>query len=347
MGLPSINIIFKTLASLGIQRLSRGVVAVYYKDSTATTAKVTELRSINDIPTDATETVKTQMKLALLGGENAPSKVYFVQAATFEAAKPALAKIKFDWLAVVNDVAGTADIISWVGAQRDAGKRIKVVVADTASDKAYVVNYTSDGVVSSYGSFDAPLYTGRIASLIAGTNPRIATTYQVLTEATEVTSYTDINTNINNGEFVIFNDGEKIKVGRGVTSMKTVPTGSSVELKKIKILEIVDMIYNDLYSTMQDNYIGKIPNTYDNKVLIIRAIKNYFGTLEIEELLHPGSDVGIDLVDQRAYLAAKGVNVDSLTEQELKEHDTDDQLFLQATVKPVDAIEDIKINVYM
>ncbi len=57
------------------------------------------------------------------------------------------------------------------------------------------------------------------------------------------------------------------------------------------------------------------------------------------------SSVEIDLDAQTAFLKEKGTNVNEMDEQEIREADTEDKVFLKATVKVLDAIEEVSLNV--
>ena len=46
-------------------------------------------------------------------------------------------------------------------------------------------------------------------------------TYQVLADVTSITESLTADEDINSGKFILVNDGEKIKVGRGVNSLAT------------------------------------------------------------------------------------------------------------------------------
>ena len=68
--------------------------------------------------------------------------------------------------------------------------------------------------------------------------------------------------------------------------------------------------------------------------------------MEAAGILQEGtSSVEIDLDAQTAFLKEKGTNVDEMDEQEIREADTEDKVFLKATVKVLDAIEEVSLNV--
>ena len=155
-----------------------------------------------------------------------------------------------------------------------------------------------------------------------------------------------MDTAIDNGEFILMHDGKKVKVARGVTSLKTIGEGKNEIFKKIKIVEAIDMINQDIRTTAEDSYIGKYANSYDNKCLLITAIKGYFEQLENDGILAKGkSTVSIDLQAQENYLKAKGIDTESMNEQDIKEANTGSKVFIAANISILDAIEDIDIQI--
>jgi Phage tail sheath protein. len=195
--------------------------------------------------------------------------------------------------------------------------------------------------------FNAAQYCSRIAGLIAGTPATISCTFAPLPEVSDVArlSKSAMDEAIDAGKFILFHDGKKVKVGRGINSLTT--TGSkSPAFKKIKVVEAIDMIQHDIKLTAQDNYIGKYSNSYNNKCLLISAIRGYFKGLENSGLLEADANTAeIDLDAQEAYLISKGINTSEMTENEIKVANTDDKVFLKATITILDAIEDISLSI--
>lgn len=74
-----------------------------------------------------------------------------------------------------------------------------------------------------------------------------------------------------------------LKTVRGVNSLTTVTEVETADLQKIKINAIQDQIEGDIYSTINKSYIGNYSNSYDNKCLLITAIKGYLRGLEATE----------------------------------------------------------------
>jgi hypothetical protein len=137
------------------------------------------------------------------------------------------------------------------------------------------------------------------------------------------------------------------KYGKGyLNSLQTVTATKGEDFKKIKIVEAVDMIRTDIKKTAADNYIGKYANSYDNKCLLITAIKGYFSGLEDSNIVASGtSSVEIDIDAQETYLKSIGKDTTQMSEQEIKTATTADKVFLKSSISILDAIEDIDLNI--
>ncbi len=68
--------------------------------------------------------------------------------------------------------------------------------------------------------------------------------------------------------------------------------------QKIKIVDTLDIIHSDIRKVIIDDYIGKVTNSYDNKCLLIVAIKSYLEELEKSALIESDSTVEIDFEAQ-------------------------------------------------
>lgn len=128
----------------------------------------------------------------------------------------------------------------------------------------------------------------------------------------------------------MIHDGQKAKIARGVNSLTTIPVGGSADWRKIKIVEGMDLISYFLRTTVQDSWVGQYPNTYDNKQLLVAYILEYLQELERAGVLNPGeSYCEIDYDRQLNWLKAQGVEVSSLTRQQVLEHQTGSWVFIR------------------
>ena len=385
MGAPSIDISFIEKGISAITRGERGIVMLWVKDTLPAPAinpatVVTE----SDIPEGLSDTTVEQVKLTMIGYTNAPKKVlvYCMGIAEdaetaavdtgYKKAMTAAETIRFDYLTIptVETDGKGEDIATWVKTMRGTKKKkIKAVLPNVAADNEGIINFTTeksiktetvtgkDGAKTTVDTiYTAEQYCARIAGLIAGTPMTIACTYAPLPELSDCTRLTDNDTPIDKGEFIIFYDGEKVKVVRGVNSFVTTIDGKGDSFKKIKIVEAMDMINDDIVKTAQDSYLGKYANTYSNKCLLITAISSYFAQLKRDDIVSSYS-VGLDAEAIRIYLKGRGLqatlddgtikDVDECSDEEIITADTGASVFLTGNVKILDAIEDIKMPIYI
>lgn len=351
LGLPSINIRFKEQGITAIQRGERGVVALILKDSLMKGPFSATYPT--DIPENLSEFNKDQIELAMMGYQRPPRKVigYVIGPEDeYIKAQRYLETVPFDYVAVPEVQASEVNTFAtWIKTLREQKeKKVKAVLPHCAADHEGIINFTTEDIVTDDGEYTAAEYASRIAGLIAGTPLTIASTFAPLPEVVDCEGLTrdELNEAINKGEFVIFNDGEKIKVGRGVNSLVTTVQGKLDSFKKIKIIEAMDLIHDDVKRTAEDNYLGKYSNSYDNKCLLIVAIQGYLEGLELDGILESEtSSVHIDLERQRNYLKSTGVNVEDMDEQEIKNANTKDKVFLGAKAVILDAIEEITLDI--
>lgn len=359
MGLPSITIAFKEKGITAITRSQRGIVAMVLKEDDATkfTAPYTIYTS-TDIPTTLSANNQEQIELALMGYQTAPKKVLvYIENKTATDYSDVLLtpeNARWDYL-VIPDIADadTTVIATWIKAMRTTkDKMVKAVLPNCKADSEGVINFTNTKIVTVAKTYTTAEYCSRIAGLIAGTPMTISSTFAPLSEVIDCDSYTreQMDTKVEAGELFFFNDGEKIKIARGVNSFVTTIQDKSDSFKKIKLIDCMDMIHDDIKKTAEDNYLGKYANSYDNKCLLISAIQGYFNQLELDGILDPNKNsVYIDLPQQKVFLLSNGsYTQDQLAEMkdiEIKEANTKDQVFLAASIKILDAIEQINLNI--
>lgn len=355
--MPTITIAFQQAAATALARSQKGTVALLLRDA-ALADKSYELTAPSQIPAGMGAANKAAVRRAFLGYVKPPKKVLlYVMDAEDEisagcGALTWLATQQFDYLAGPGDLtaAEAAVMKTWVLTQRSDNHAIyKVVLPDTAADSEAVVNFVGTGIdIGETDKLTAAGYCGRIAGLLAGTPMKISATYAPLPEVRDVTrlSETELNTAVGAGKLVLFWDGEKVKTGRAVNSLTTV-TGKSDEWKKIKIVELLDMVGHDLRRAIEDNYIGKYANTYANKLLLVTAITDYLRSLERDGLILPDYACGIDVDAQQEWLEGQGTSTVDMSEQEIKEAGTGTNVFLRISIHPVDAIEDVTVAIVL
>lgn len=359
LGLPSITIAFKSTAITAIQRSQRGIVAMILREDDPTTFKSPyTIYTSTDVPTTLSAENQEQIGLALMGYQTPPSKVLVyieaTAATTYNDVLLQLENARWDYL-VIPDIA-TADVITietWIKTMRSTkDKMVKAVLPNASADSEGIINFTNTSITTAAKTYTTAQYCSRIAGMIAGTPLTISCTFAPLSEVIACDLYTkeQMDTKIGAGELFVMFDGSKFKIARGVNSLQTTTQDKSDSFKKIKLIDAMDLIHDDIKTTANDSYIGKYSNSYDHKCLLLSAIQGYFDQLELDGILDPKKNtVAIDTAQQRVYLLSNGdytqAKLATMKDQDVNAANTRDQVFLAAAIKILDAIEQIKLGI--
>ncbi|MBC8580017.1 phage tail sheath C-terminal domain-containing protein [Zhenhengia yiwuensis] len=351
MSLPNVMINFKQTGATAIQRGERGIVALVLNGETQ---EVHELNNIKDAAgiDQLTDKQKEYLQLAFMGYIKPPKKVIIIfrgsEEENYSQAQEILESLKWDYLSIPEIESGdVANVVVWM---TSLNKRCKVVLPHaTTADTEKVINFTTSNIKTSEGDYSTAEYTSRIAGLLAGTPMTISATFAPLKEVIGFDQLTkeQMDEAISKGQLILYHDGEKAKIARGVNSFTTTTQDKGESFKKIKIVDAMHMIEDDIKKTCEDSYIGKYSNSYDNKCVLITAIQAYLDQLVMDGILDADfkNVVEIDVEQQRNYLKSIGVDVDNMKELDIKKANTRDKVFLKSQIKILDAIEDISLNV--
>lgn len=378
MGLrmPNVFVSFYEKGITAIQRSQRGIVAMVFPVNNPSD-NVTNIYTVDDIPESWNKYKKEQIELALKGYQTSPRKVIVMECqgevkntvpkpggqsgeteeqileADFSKVLKKLEKVYFNWLVVpgIQDKY-TDKIATWIKGMRTT-KDIKVcaVLPNCNADHEGIVNFTNTMIKTKAKTFATADYCSRVAGIICGTPAIISCTYAPVPEVQEVEQYTaeEMDTKIGKGEFFFFDDGEKIKVARGINSFVTTMQGKGDDFKKVKLVDLMDMIHYDIKKTAHDSYIGKYANSYDNRCLLITAINGYLHTLETEGLLERGqNNCYIDIAAVKNWRESNGLNtreeLENMNETQIKELNLHDNAFLGVDLSMLDALENITVK---
>lgn len=357
--MPKISISFVSAAASAIERSEKGTVLLIVRDtSTGMAGNHWTLTSVTQIPAGFTAANKAYIQRAFAGYINPPKKVvvYAISAATdaLEDVLDEIALEEFDYLCGPSDLsaAEAGTIKTWITGQRANSDAIfKAVLPNLAADSEAIINFATASCTLADGTTNltSAQMCSRIAGLLAGTPMRISATYAPLYDLADCSrlSKSERDTAVGTGKLIVWWDGRKVKIGRAVNSLTTTSSDKGDAFKKIKIMEAIDMVSQDIRQTIADSYIGKYPNTYDNKLLLQTAISAYLRALESDSLIDKGWTVGIDVDAQEAWLNAHGTSTTGMTEQEIREANTGSEVFMTVSCKPVDAIEDVTIPIHI
>ena len=381
LGMPSVSISFIEAGIEAIERSKRGIVALLLEESQDTIDKVTKgyrnggkevaaeklplvIYTTDDIPSIFTDANKDYITKCLMGYKKSPYRVkIYLQALNNANAKNSdkfaeslktLSTERWDYLAIPTIVTEQLEsVATWLKTNRENKfKRSKVVLPGYAGDYEGIINFANTTITTAAKTYTGAQYTPRIAGLIAGTPMTISATYAPLSEVIDCDKHSvdENDEKVNRGEFFVWFDGEKFKMSRAMNSLVTTTQGKLEAYQTIKSVDIMDMIYDDIKKTAQDSYIGKYTNDYDNKQLLITAIYGYMRELENGRLLQRDyTKIDIDTEAVKTYQLKHGLytkeQLADMSELELKKLDTKKIVFLTASIKILDAMEDIKLPI--
>lgn len=365
-GMPQIIINFRTKGTTAIKRSARGIVAMILHNETKDEIHNYTIRDVSDIPdTGLTDENADLIKKCLLG---TPLRILVytlpntnVDGATKDQADvlKMLANIKWNWLcAPTATTQEQNDLASWIKAQRsNKHKTFKAVLSDQAADHEGIVNFCTNNIKVRtdtdslgnpvYTTYTAVQYTARIAGILAGLALDRSATYFKLTEVESVEVYEDIDTLIDKGELLLIDeqDGDGVKIARACNSLTTFTTDKGEEFRKIKIIEGIDMVTDDIRDTFKKYYVGKVINDYNHKMLFISAILVYFSEIKGNVLDADATNtVDIDTTWQSNYAKLHGDDPTTMSVMEIRQYNTGDTLALVGDIRLVDAMENLKID---
>ena len=348
---PSISIAFKTLATTAIQRSERGTVCLILQDTKATQKWYT-FKTIADVETEKWD--KDNIKYINLAMHYGAFKILIRVIQSGEDTSKVLKDLemrKFNWLAYPK-ASETEDqtVVNWVkqqfGNTGAIGKTVKYVssFADK-TDHVAIVELANGGTYKSiYGDFAAQEYTVAIAGLIAGMPlNRSADNYTM----SDLKSVEDYEPKL--GKFSLYNDEEVVKVNYGVNSKTTFDSTWKKDTRKIKVVEGMCFIVDDIRDTFKNYWLGKYINDYDNKMNFCSNItKVYFKEMS-PNVLNGDYDnkVEIDIEAHKKVIIADGLEVNSMMDLEILQYPTGEDVYLTGDVRFVDTMASLSLTMAM
>ena len=349
MGLPEILIEFKAAASTAVTRSGNGIAALILRDGSNAAVSYSYTKLADIVQSHWTAANHDILRKTFLGG---PARVLVERIGaddTYDAALARLKHKKWNYLAIP-DLAedGASAIADWIIAQRADKKTFKAVLAGYAANNEGIINFATEGIKEGTKTYAAAQYCARIAGILAGTPLDASCTYAVLPEVTSITESADPDKDVDDGKLILIDDGAHIKIGRAVNSLTTLTGGKTADMQKIKIVDGMDLMRDDIRAAFEDNYIG-IANSYDNKQLFVNAVNVYLAGLVRDGVLYDAYDNSayIDIAAQRAWLESKDPAWADKDDNEVKEANTGSYVFAGCGVKFQDAIEDLRFSIVM
>ena len=347
MGLPVIDITFKQLAKTAVIRSERGIVALILKDTAKASLTIFDE---GDIPSSLTEDNQGLIKDVLKGSPNKIELFVLGEEGEISEALTYFEGVEFNLMCMPEAESGDVTAIkTFIKKMNDVVKyKCDAIVANDKADSEAIINYTAKNIVVGGESVTTANHTARMAGLIEGTPLHQSITFATLSDVDAIENLTkeQADTRINNGELILVREMGKVRVARGVNSLTTLTDVKGNAFQKIKLRKTLNLIHNDLRRVIVEKYIGKVPNNYDNKCILITEIKNYLDELATEQLIEKVNTVGIDLIAQKKWLKDNtNLDINNMSEQEIKEANTQSNVFIAISLKVVDAMEDIMIGI--
>lgn len=356
--LPDIDIIFTQKAVTAVQRSERGVLCVIMQDAQQSTGikKFVYKRAADVTKTDYTE---ANYKALMRAFDVAVNKVYVLRcnglAEMTDIAKE-LDKIKFNY--VCTNVKAFQDKLVNDVVQRNndnqGHKCVAVVANPTQADSKYVVQLKGEkGTLKSGDEVKAEDYVIRVASTLCNLPMNRSLTYYVFEDLASwddsyITAEAPIGKWISDGWLILINDDDEVKCGRAINSLTTFTSTDTEDMSYIIIVEAMNLILEDIYTTFKDYYVGKYKNTLSNQRLFITSVNAYFRQLMKEEVLDDSYDNHsyVDVEAQRlAWLGIGKAEAEDWDENKVQQMTFRTNVFLAGEAKISNAMEDLKFTI--
>ena len=369
MGLPEFIINFKKRAETAAARAERGIVAIILADNTKTTPVTYSYTFESDVDKshwtsenfDYIQQIFKRNPLRVIVQRVIPATLGEDQ--DYKSALEILKNKTWNYLVIPgidieaedssSGISSVQDVCDWIKEMRDGKKRFKAVLpcssAGVTADNEGIIDFATDDIVVGVKTYTAAQYCPRIAGILATVPLSESGTYELLPEVESITESNTPDDDIDGGKLILINDGENIKIARAVNSLTTIDgTEKTNDWKKIKIIDAMDFICDDIRAVFESSYIG-IANSYDNKQLFIATVNDYLADLARQSVLDANgvNEAEVDLDSQTKWLQSQGIDVSSMTEDEIKKAKTGSYMFVSGTLTFLDAIEDLMFTMYM
>jgi len=351
---PNFIITFKELAVAAIQKQQLGKVIMILDDSTNTSLDKVSYKTFGEVKkADWTSANYDLITLAFLG---TPSEVICIKKEDDFADIQAKLDCYSNYVLVYPEAAASdmLSIKTYLAAQRKKNNySISVLGNPTAPDAKYIINFATTGIKANINdaekTFDYGDYTARVAGAFSGLPASRSLTYYELSEVYDCTLSSDPDADVKAGKLIILQQDSSYKLGRGVNSLTTLSDGVTEAFQKIRIVNIMDTIANDILSTFRTTYVGKYVNNYSNKLRFIGAINTYLNDLAVAGLLDASqqNEVRISYAKNKAYLEAKGKDTSKMKYQEIIQANTGSSVLLDGVCSPTDTMEDLDMGMYL
>lgn len=351
MGLPVLSVEFKKLAATAITRSTRGVLAVILQDATSEVAWTSKAyTTLADVKKE--EFSEANYAIFSRAFTAAPYQVIAVRVGsdgTMEDAQAILDNLTYNWVCAVpaSFQSGLVTYVKSINTPRRVRKVKALVYNQAEADNMHIVSVANSSVTMKNASETVAMtdYLPRLAGLLAACPMDQSVTYAVLDDLTSVAEVSNLDTAIDKGGFCLFRDDNEIRIARGVNTLQTVEGDITEDMKKITVVEGMDLIQEDIIRTFKSFYLGKKKNTADNQALFVADILTYLNDLADETVISKDDPItaAVDVAAMRKAWEDAGTSTADLTDAQVKKKTFRSQVFVAAQAHVLDAMEDMKL----
>lgn len=355
--LPQIDIMFKQLAYTFIERSERGIPILIIRDNTDTSFQLKEYADLDELSVDkALYTAENYQYISdVLLFE--PTKCVVIRlveddniSIAFDLIKK---KYKTGWIGGVLEDTEYQAIANWVKARRKENLTFKCIGVGLDGSNARGVHEFENPSVTfkdARGKQPAKYYIPSLLGICAKCNILRGVTYYICKNLLEVEEVEDVDNALNKGKFILINDYDKVRVGLGINSLTEFDNKTTFEdMRYIDINEALDMISDDIRKVYKEEYVGKVKNKYDNQVMFISAVNNYFDDLtspDIEVLDNTYKNVaGIDVQAQRKAWSQIKPEAKDWDDTKVKNMSYKRTVFSTGDIKVLGAMENLQFGI--
>ena len=349
MGLPVISVEFKKLAATALTRSVRGILAVVIQDATSgVTWSSKAYTTLDDV--DSEEFTTANYAILARAFDAAPYQVIVVRVGsdgTMETAEAILDKLTYTRVCAVpaSFQAGLVTYVKKINTDRRIRKAKALVYNQGTADDMHIVS-VANATVTLKGAGETTTmtdYLPRLAGLLAACPMDQSVTYAALSDLDAVADVSNLDTAIDGGSLCLFRDDDVIRIARGVNTLKTVTGDVTEDMKKIAVVEAMDLIQEDIIRTFKLYYLGKKKNTADNQALFVADVSSYLNALAEKDVVAKDEpiSVAVDVAAMRAAWEKAGVSTADLSEAQVKKKTFRAQVFITAQARVLDAMEDM------
>ena len=366
--MPDMDVSFRQKANSLVDRSERGYAILILRDDTIKTFDYQEYDLITDVKetdylADNYQYIKDIFTFA-------PYKVCVVRIdktvteggiipTIADALSIVIENVKTGWITIANGTSTDFETLaSWIKSQAANNKKTyKAVVynATTSPDEKHVVNFANEYVTFSNttrGKVTGLDYCPSLIGILAKCNIKSGCNYFKCANLSKVTEVADNNIALAAGKFILINDGNYVRIARGINSLTTT-NGTTVteDMKEIEVVEAMDLMQDDISTTFKDDYLGGgYKNKYDNQILFISAVNGYFkklaatGTDVLDSEYSNIGDINVE-AQRAAWIASGKTEASNWTDLQVRHNTYKRSLFISANVKVLQSMVDLSFVV--